>query len=304
MQIKASIINRFTGHDAPVYTLQKSKEPGCFYSAGGDKIVAQWDINSDNQGVIITNTTKTVFSLSVNKNILLTGLDDGSIYVLDLLQKEEIRNLKYHNAAVFDISISEKNNLMISCSGDGTAGFINASTFELLKKIEFGNFKIRCCCLSQDQSKAIIGCGNGTIAVINLYSLEIENIMHTHRPDFSVNALCFSPDGNYLLSGSRDAYLNIYDVKNNFSLLQKIPAHNYAIYKICYAPSAKIFATASRDKTIKIWNAETSEMLLRIDKEKLNGHANSVNTLLWQNENTLISAGDDRVVIAWNIKII
>lgn len=300
MELKINILKHFTGHTGSIYALCRLNDDA-FLSAGGDKVVVRWDIKSGNEGVIYAKTTKTVFALPQKGTIFLTGLDDGSISVIDLEKKQEVRNLKYHHSGVFDLCFSERNNLLISCGGDGSAGFINAENFELLKKIEFGSFKIRCCCLSQDQSKAIIGCGNGTIAVINLHNLEIENILPAHRPDFSVNAVCFSPDGNYLLSGSRDAHLHIYDVKNNFAVLQKIPAHNYSIYKIQYSPDGKLFATASRDKTVKIWDAENFKVLARLDKEKYNGHLNSVNTLLWLNDNLLISAGDDRAVIAWQV---
>jgi WD40 repeat protein len=103
-----------------------------------------------------------------------------------------------------------------------------------------------------------------------------------------------------MISGGRDAYLKIWSM-DNFSLLQSIPAHNYAIYSISFSPDRKYFATASRDKTVKIWNADTFEVLVRLDKENFEGHKNSVNKVLWMENNFLISAGDDRAIIIWEV---
>jgi WD40 repeat protein len=59
-----------------------------------------------------------------------------------------------------------------------------------------------------------------------------------------------------------------------------------------------MFATASRDKTLKIWDVATQEIIQRIEQTN-EGHLNSVNTLLWMDDNTLVSAGDDRSINIW-----
>jgi WD40 repeat protein len=68
------------------------------------------------------------------------------------------------------------------------------------------------------------------------------------------------------------------------------------------SPNKKLLASASRDKTIKIWDAESLELLKVLDRTKYpTSHTHSVNRLLWLNDDTLISTGDDRKVICWKI---
>jgi len=115
-----------------------------------------------------------------------------------------------------------------------------------------------------------------------------------------VNSVCWHPEGKYLLSGGRDAHLKVWDARNNFELITDIPAHNFAIYHIAFSPDEKLFATASRDKSMKIWDAENFSLLVRCGKDGQEGHKNSVNRLLW-NENGLVSGADDRSMIVWQV---
>jgi WD40 repeat protein len=119
----------------------------------------------------------------------------------------------------------------------------------------------------------------------------------------SVFALRYSPDGKYLLSGGRDAHLNIWDHKENYRLKESIIAHMYAIHSIDYREDGRFFATCSMDKTIKIWDAENFKLLKVIDKSRHGGHLTSVNKIFWSNyKNRLISCSDDRSISIWELK--
>jgi WD40 repeat protein len=141
--------------------------------------------------------------------------------------------------------------------------------------------------------------GDGFIRIIELPALKVVHQFYAH--DLSANKVIKHPTKDLMLSGGRDAHLNIIEWPS-CNILEKIPAHNFAIYDIVFQPDHKLFATASRDKNIKIWNAENMQILYRIDKEKNEGHINSVNKLLWsKHKQTLVSTGDDRSIIGWQI---
>ena len=143
----------------------------------------------------------------------------------------------------------------------------------------------------------VVGCGDGTIRFIDI-QLNIEiHCIQAHQA--SVNALCFHPTENKLISGGKDALLKVWEL-DNYEEVTSVPAHNYAIYSIVLSPDQSLFATASRDRTIKIWETDSQRFLVRIDAEKYAGHSHSVNKILWM-DSLLLSAGDDRKVIGWKI---
>ncbi|RYY34254.1 MAG: WD40 repeat domain-containing protein, partial [Sphingobacteriaceae bacterium] len=80
------------------------------------------------------------------------------------------------------------------------------------------------------------------------------------------------------------------------------PAHLFAVNHIAFHPSLPYFATASMDKSIKIWDAQNFKLRKIISREKgIPGHVLSINKLVWNGDNQLISVSDDKRVIIWNI---
>jgi centriolar protein POC1 len=112
--------------------------------------------------------------------------------------------------------------------------------------------------------------------------------------------LQYTPSGDYLISGSRDAQVKIWDAKS-FNLIHNIPAHLFAVNSIVCHPVLSYFATASMDKSIKIWGADDFKLYKVISREKgYPSHQLSTNKLVW-NGNQLISVSDDKRIISWNV---
>lgn len=295
--------SRFSGHQGPVYALEKINDKN-FLSAGGDKIVVEWDINNPEAGKVFCKANDIIYSILYLKlnQFILVGQAAGGIHVIDPDSKKEVRLLQYHKSGVFAMTTVIDHSLLVSLGGDGLVNVIDLANFELTRSFFIGEFKLRSIAVHPDKSEMAIGCGDGNIIIFSLPSFDIKKKWLAHREKFSVNAVCYSPDGRFLLSGSRDAHLNIFDIKNDYTAQQAIPAHNYAIYKILFSPDGKMIATASRDKTVKIWDTENVKIIQRLDLEKSGGHKNSVNTLIWLDHSTLLSAGDDRSIISWKIE--
>lgn len=293
----------FSGHQGSVYALARVSNTS-FISAGSDGVIAQWNTEDEEDGIMLARVPGIIYSLCLSdNNQLLCGTSSGGIHIIDLNESAEKRLLQFHDSPVFAVYHLREHKLICSLGGNGWL-HVADENFNPLKKLQLSKGKLRSLAVHPSGNSFVVGTAEGMIHQVSLPELEHMHEWLAHKPGFSINTLCYSPDGSTLLSGSRDACINISDVKD-YTQHRSIPAHNYAIYTVAFRPDDhSVFATASRDKTIKLWNADEMEVIARIDAEKYNGHLNSVNVLVWLDKNTFITAGDDRSVIAWKINSI
>lgn len=299
MKLNISKAGNLTGHSGAVYALEQGSEEHLVFSGSSDKFVALWNLNTMEAEKFAAKFPAIVYALCYvkEKQLLLVGTSAGSVHVLDLIKKEEVKILQHHTEAVFDIRYCIQTNCFYTAGGDGNFAVCSLDQLSMLQIKQLCKEKVRSIDINLVTSELAIASGDGCIRIFDLISLEEKHCFAAHQ--LSANIVKYSPDGLLLLSGGRDAYLNCWDAKG-YTAIQHIPAHNYALYDIQFSPDGKQFATASRDKTLKIWNTDTLELLVRINKEKQEGHVNSVNKLLWSTfKNYLISTGDDRAIFVW-----
>ena len=290
----------FRGHQGGVYGLSKGNETSLIYSGSSDKFVGAWDLISGQQKDFAIEFSAPVYSLLYlpENNILLAGDGIGKLHEIDIENKIIARTIQLNNGQIFDLAISKKHNLIFAASGDGTFTILDGETISINEQKKITNLKVRGFALHPNEDLLAVTCGDGAIKIYTLPKMEEVQTFVAHG--LSANSVCWHPNGIYLLSGGRDAHLNVWDSKDNFKSIVKIPAHNFAIYHIVFSPDKKLFATASRDKSMKIWDAENFNLLLRCGKDGQDGHKNSVNRLIW-NEHGLISGSDDQSMIVWQI---
>lgn len=290
---------RYTGHIGAIYALCSDHHNG-LYSGAGDRIVARWDLQTPGDGELIVRAGDAVYALCLLRGTetLLVGTGNGGIHVISLTEKNEEHLLQLHDTSVFSIVEAPDGKVFCTTGGDGLLNIVTTEDFTTRYRIRLTESKLRTLVFHPQLPLALAGCGDGTVVSINTETWQPMERLGAHQPGFSVNCICFTPDGRYYLTGSRDAHLHLYETESN-RLIERIPAHNYAIYSIAFDPTGRYFATASRDKTVKRWNLSTMEVMERLEANDGKGHVNSVNTLIWLNNGKLLTAGDDRAIQLW-----
>ncbi|MFN4122298.1 MAG: WD40 repeat domain-containing protein [Flavobacteriales bacterium] len=298
--IQAEKVAHLKGHDGAIYTLLPTNNDHYFLSGGSDHMVVLWNELSMMPEAVLAKVPAVIYSLAYFDDYkrLAVGTSAGQIHIIDLALKKEIHCLQPSQSGIFDIQFVPVQSKLLALSGDGSFSLWDTNTLTCIANVKITDKKLRQAAIHPNETTAAVACGNNSIAIIDLSSGLMSKYFEAHT--MSVNSLCFSPDGRFLLSGSRDAWLKVWDVQQHFSLHYEVPAHNFAIYSIVYSPDSQFFATASRDKTVKIWNAEDFSFLIRINKDKFDGHINSVNKIIWKKD-YLISAGDDRSIMLWKV---
>ncbi|KIJ51697.1 hypothetical protein M422DRAFT_244028 [Sphaerobolus stellatus SS14] len=77
--------------------------------------------------------------------------------------------------------------------------------------------------------------------------------------DDIVTSVVYSPDGKFILSGSRDHTLRLWNASTGQSVGEPLRGHTDRIFSVAYSPDGKHIISGSSDKPIHIWNGSTRQ---------------------------------------------
>ncbi len=299
--IQVQKIDTFSGHRDSVYALQPTFTAERFFSAGGDGLVVQWDLTRPDWGEVVAQVPASIYALSYHDltGHLWIGQNYEGIQIINPQDKQIVSSINLTNAAIFDIQFFEDKAFL--ALSDGILMVLDQVHLAVRKHIKASTQSARCIAINASSREIAVGYSDHSIRIFDIDDFSLKYTLQAHTN--SVFTVCYSPDGQFLLSGSRDAHLKIWEVKNNYALHQDIVAHLFAINHIVYSPDKRWIATCSMDKSIKIWEADTFKLKKVIDRARHAGHGTSVNKLLWTAyEQQLVSGSDDKRISVWSIK--
>lgn len=263
-------------------------------------MVVVWDLTAPEEGQLVAKLPNSVYALHHHResDSLVAGHNYDGIHILDWQNKKEVGSLQLTKAAIFDIQ-SFAQNLFVA-TGEGNIIKVDSKTLTVIKQIQSSLKSARTISVSDRLGEIAVGYSDHSIRVFDVDDLSLKKEWIAHAN--SVFTVRYTPDGKFLISGSRDARLKVWDADAAYLQSAEVVAHLYAINHLDFSPDGKHFVTCSMDKSIKVWDAEKLKLLKVIDRARHAGHGTSVNKVLWTSyHDQLLSASDDRTISVWNI---
>jgi WD40 repeat protein len=298
-KVQVTRLHSLSGHRDAIYSLQPSPEQSKFFSAAGDGLVVVWDQQAPETGEVIARLPNSIYALHFNKEkeVLIAGHNYEGIHLLDWKNKKEIASLQISKAAIFDIQSAGEQ--IVIATGDGAVTMVDIERMMITNRVQAGEKNARTIAINLRTGDLAVGYSDHYIRIFDT-SLKLKREWRGHAN--SVFTLRYTPDQKFLLSGSRDARLKVWDTEADYRQAEEVVAHMYAINHLDFSPDGKHFVTCSMDKSIKVWDTEALKLLKVIDRARHAGHGTSVNKLLWTGyKDQLISASDDRTISIWQI---
>ena len=294
--INVEKIKELTGHSGAVYCLANGQSNNSVFSGSADGFVAEWDLEKLEPTKFSIKFNSPVFSLChiSELKLLVVGLFNGHLHIVDLNEKKEIKDFKIPANGIFSIFYHKSKNKIYAGSADGVLNVWDLLTFKHEQSVPVSSQKIRAITRGGNDNEIYIGCGDGNLKIVETENFTELKSIQAHES--GLNAILVKYD-IYITAG-KDARIKFFN-KDSHIELKNIPAHNYGIYKIVQW-GLRYFVSCSRDKTIKIWNFNNLDTPLRLDFKTFKGHTASVNDLLINVANNyLISCSDDKKIIVW-----
>jgi WD40 repeat protein len=299
--MKVTKVAQLTGHNAAIFALTQGQDERHIVTGAGDGWVVEWDLQAPDLGKLLAKVERQIFSLCYLKKAqkIVVGNMDGGVHWVDLADPGATKNIAHHQRGVYDIRAV--NGEVFTLGGEGKLSRWSIAEMRSSESYHLANQALRCIDFCEIRQELAIGGSDGAVYLLDALSLEIRHKIPAAHGN-SVFSVRYAPDGNHLFTGGRDAHLNIWDLRQDFTQINSQPAHWYTINSIAFSPDGQYFATGSRDKTVKIWNASNFELEKVLEGGRDGGHFNSVNKVLWLPAG-LLSCSDDRTVIFWNVML-
>ena len=130
----------------------------------------------------------------------------------------------------------------------------------------------------------------------NAKLLEYVKILQSVEHENYVNSVAFSPDGNFIISGSGDHTIKLWQVDNG-ELLKTFEGYQSSVRSVAFSPDGKTIISGSGDKTIKLWQINNAKLLKTFE-----GHQDFVYSVAFSPDGkTIISGSWDKTIKLWQL---
>jgi len=101
-----------------------------------------------------------------------------------------------------------------------------------------------------------VGTGTGNIITVDAITGVQMSVLSGHTSH--VNSVAFSSDGTFLVSGSLDRTIKLWDVQTG-GVIKTLYGHIEGVSSVAISPDQTTIASASNDRTIHLWNVQTGD---------------------------------------------
>ena len=108
-------------------------------------------------------------------------------------------------------------------------------------------------------------------------------------------SVCYSPDRKYVVSGSEDKTINIWEIETG-RCIRTLEGHTDTVYAVCYSPDGKYIASGSGDGTIKLWEVSSGSCVKTLKAKTV------VTSLSYSPDGRYVASGSwDKTIKLWDV---
>jgi WD40 repeat protein/uncharacterized caspase-like protein len=262
-----------------------------------DGTLRLWELTSGRSVRLFKGHTKWITSVSFSQNgkFLVSGSEDKTMRVWDIETGKEIQRWEGFDGAVEVVRFSPNNKFILYGSGEEFV-LLDWRKEEKILRLgsSFSRFlggDVKAAEFSKDrEGKYLAGVYwnyEAGIYVWDSISGDVKRkLAGAKYPHFdTIRSVDFSPDGNFLLSGSEDKTIRVWDLESGDEIKKLKMAK--PVKAAIYSPAGKRILVVLEDNVMQIWDLEKGKPL-----KWLSGHESEVESALFTPDGNFILSVD------------
>jgi WD40 repeat protein len=242
-------------------------------TASTDSTIRIWDANTGKPLNILKGHTAdvTYVELSPDGQHLLSASGDKTARLWNMNTGQQLLVLKEHEKSVKHATFSTDGLIVVTASDDRTARLWDANTGKLRLVLHGHTGEVVRVAFSPENQRVATASWDNTAKIWDAYT---GKLLFTLSHKYKVEKVIFSPDGQQILTVSRDwtwrGIAHLWNAQNGEPL--DIFSHTKAVLPASFSPDGTQVITGSKDHTARLWST--------IERQKipttLTGHQNYV----------------------------
>ena len=254
-QLVATIGNARWKSCGEIAGLDVSADQRTIVSASIDGVVTVWDPASGTFRGKFKTGIRQINNLRLNStgNLLLLCNAEGSVSLWDVNLQRQVRAFDGHSDSVVDVDFSASEESIFTVSLDKSLRVWNLGTGECIRELN-NSSPLRTLALHPTQPLVAIAGQDGFLKVVSSTSNDI--IKELPRTG-NVNAVQFSPNGEYLAASIESGEIAIWKVNEDFSLWRERKAEYPPNFDIQFSRRSDTLVFATRWECA-VWNLDSN----------------------------------------------
>jgi WD40 repeat protein len=291
-------IRIFEGHASRVWTVAFSPDGQMLASGSDDQTVKFWEVNAGRCLKTLQGQNNWVWSIAFSPagNQLVSGTEDRTVRVWDVNTGQCCEVFQGHSGRVWSVAFSPKGDIVASGSDDQTIKFWqnHSSSAEQDQGITVGRClktlrgqagAVRRVVFSPDGLLLASNSGDSNVQLWDVSQLYAQpqaqakpaalgrftasrdaewfsgqSVQTFEGHNGRIFSIAFSPDGQYLVTGSEDQTVRLWRVSTG-ECLSVFEGHAKAVESIAFSSDGVTIASGSDDQTIRLWDVRTDDCL-------------------------------------------